>query len=52
MTSRAQVAELRGHAGVPAVVKWSPRRVMLASGCSALAFWTPNADRMMARQGA
>lgn len=38
----AEVAVMSGHAGVPAVVGWAPRRLLLASACDALCMWVPN----------
>ncbi|MEW5305329.1 MAG: hypothetical protein WDW38_005630 [Sanguina aurantia] len=38
----AQVAEWPGHAGVPGCLRWAPRRLLVASACSALALWIPN----------
>jgi len=37
-----EVAALQGHAGVPSVLKWAPRRLLLASACNALTMWVPN----------
>uniref|UniRef100_A0A7R9TE72 Anaphase-promoting complex subunit 4 WD40 domain-containing protein n=2 Tax=Prasinoderma coloniale TaxID=156133 RepID=A0A7R9TE72_9VIRI len=35
-----------GHADAPAVVRWAPRRMMVASACSALALWLPDMDKI------
>lgn len=34
-------ATFDGHAGVPRCVKWAPRRLLMASACSAVALWLP-----------
>jgi len=36
-----EVAVMSGHSAPVGVVQWSPRAMMVASGCSALAFWIP-----------
>ena len=36
------VHALTGHAGIPTTVQWHPRRMLLASACSALALWQPD----------
>ena len=36
------VHALRGHAGVATSIQWHPRRMLIASACSALALWTPD----------
>mmetsp|Transcript_12984 Transcript_12984/g.39285 ORF Transcript_12984/g.39285 Transcript_12984/m.39285 type:complete len:364 (-) Transcript_12984:451-1542(-) len=41
-TTGLEVAEMTGHAGVPAVVAWAPRRLLLATACDALSMWVPN----------
>lgn len=41
-TTGQEVAALTGHAGVPSVLKWAPRRLLLASACNALVMWVPN----------
>jgi len=35
-----EVAVWKGHVGPVGVVQWNPKMVMVASGCSSLAFWT------------
>ncbi|KAL6770014.1 hypothetical protein ACKKBG_A33260 [Auxenochlorella protothecoides x Auxenochlorella symbiontica] len=35
------VSEWKGHAGVPTCLKWSPRKMLVASACQALALWIP-----------
>ena len=40
------VTELTGHAGAPACAKWSPRAVLIASACHALAMWLPDLDQI------
>ena len=37
------VAHWRGHSGVPAALRWAPRRAMAASGCAngGMALWVP-----------
>jgi len=39
----AEVAAFKGHKGVPVACKWAPRRMLLATGCSAggLGLWIP-----------
>eukprot|EP00026_Physarum_polycephalum_P012220 Phypoly_transcript_12505.p1 GENE.Phypoly_transcript_12505~~Phypoly_transcript_12505.p1 ORF type:complete len:341 (+),score=32.28 Phypoly_transcript_12505:94-1023(+) len=39
--SGKEVAVWNGHAAPVGVVQWSPRAMMVASGCSALGFWIP-----------
>ncbi|KAH7387381.1 hypothetical protein KP509_16G020200 [Ceratopteris richardii] len=41
-----QVACWLNHAGIPAVVKWAPRRVMFASASVVLAFWLPDTSKL------
>ena len=41
-----QVACWLNHAGIPAVVKWAPRRVMFASASAVLAFWLPDLSKL------
>jgi COMPASS component SWD2 len=38
--SGKEVAVWKGHVGPVGVVQWNPKMVMVASGCSSLAFWT------------
>lgn len=40
------VATLLGHAGLPACLKWSPRRLVFASACNSLALWIPDLSRL------
>eukprot|EP00897_Mesotaenium_endlicherianum_P011025 jgi/Mesen1/9951/ME000071S09362 len=40
--SGQQVASWNNLAGVPAVVKWAPRRLLLASASLVLSFWIPD----------
>lgn len=40
------VHTLTGHAGVPTTIQWHPRRMLVATACNALAFWTPDPDRL------
>ncbi len=61
-TTGAQITSWRGHAGMPAVLRWSPRRALAASGCTqgGLALWIPAPEGpppqqpqgLMAAQGA
>ncbi|GBG80429.1 hypothetical protein CBR_g30894 [Chara braunii] len=41
-----EVVSWTNHAGVPAVVKWAPRRLMFASASSVLAFWIPDLSKL------
>ena len=41
-----KVHMLTGHAGVPTTVQWHPRRMLVASACNALAFWTPDPKKL------
>ncbi|KAK9813206.1 hypothetical protein WJX72_010567 [[Myrmecia] bisecta] len=45
-----EVAAWKGHAGVPTSIKWAPRRMLVASACSALALWVPNTSAFMPQQ--
>lgn len=36
------VARWEGHAGIPACLKWSPRKLLVASACQALSLWIPD----------
>jgi COMPASS component SWD2 len=40
--SQREVAVWSGHAGVPGCLRMHPRRLMVASACSALVLWVPN----------
>lgn len=40
--SGKEVASWKGHAGVPTCLKWSPRKMLVASACEALALWIPD----------
>ncbi|KAJ7545674.1 hypothetical protein O6H91_08G005500 [Diphasiastrum complanatum] len=42
----AEVACWTNTGGVPAVVKWAPRRLMFASASSVLAFWIPDIGKL------
>ncbi|GMH41127.1 hypothetical protein BSKO_09037 [Bryopsis sp. KO-2023] len=44
--SGLEVAAWEGHAGVPTTLKWSLTRCLVASACSALAFWIPDMQRI------
>lgn len=44
--SGEEVAQWKGHADTPGVVRWAPRRMMVTSACSALAFWLPDLDKL------
>ncbi|GAQ87438.1 Transducin/WD40 repeat-like superfamily protein [Klebsormidium nitens] len=44
--SGTEVACWVGHAGVPAKVKWAPRRMLVASASEVLAFWIPDLNRI------
>lgn len=46
LASGQVVTELKGHAGAPACAKWSPRAVLIASACHALAMWLPDLDQL------
>lgn len=46
LTIYMQVACWVGHAGVPAKVKWAPRRMLVASASEVLAFWIPDLNRI------
>jgi hypothetical protein len=41
-----QVACWVGHAGVPAKVKWAPRRMLVASASEVLALWIPDLNKL------
>lgn len=43
-----KVHMLTGHAGVPTTLQWHPRRMLVASACNALAFWTPDPKKLAA----
>ncbi|PSC71591.1 CBL-interacting kinase 32 [Micractinium conductrix] len=47
-----QAAQWKGHAGVPACLKFSPRKLLVASACSALGFWIPDTARVLQLQAA
>eukprot|EP00898_Chlorokybus_atmophyticus_P005690 jgi/Chlat1/6121/Chrsp409S05658 len=36
----------KGHVGVPSVVRWAPRRMLVASACSALVLWIPDLAKL------
>jgi COMPASS component SWD2 len=36
-----EVVVLKGHTGPTSVVQWNPKTMMMASGCTNLAFWIP-----------
>jgi len=38
--SGKEISVWKGHPGPVGVVQWNPKMVMVASGCSSLAFWT------------
>ncbi len=40
-TSGQEVAVWNGHPAPVGVVQWSPKAMMVASGCSSLALWIP-----------
>lgn len=44
--SGVQVANWTNHAGVPAAVKWAPRRLMFATASVVLAFWIPDLSKL------
>ncbi|KAJ9533442.1 hypothetical protein QJQ45_026480 [Haematococcus lacustris] len=41
LATREVVSIWRGHAGVPACLKFAPRRLLVASACQALVLWVP-----------
>ena len=41
-----KVHVLTGHAGTPTTIQWHPRRMLVASACNALAFWTPDPKKL------
>ncbi|EFJ06797.1 hypothetical protein SELMODRAFT_186562 [Selaginella moellendorffii] len=44
--SGAEVACWTNNAGIPAVVKWAPRRLMFATASYVLAFWIPDVSKL------
>ncbi|EFJ34246.1 hypothetical protein SELMODRAFT_439216 [Selaginella moellendorffii] len=44
--SNAEVACWTNNAGIPAVVKWAPRRLMFATASYVLAFWIPDVSKL------
>ncbi len=49
LESRQEVARWVGHTGLPAALKWAPRRMLVASADSNLALWIPNLQELDAR---
>eukprot|EP00270_Netrium_digitus_P009756 TRINITY_DN2988_c0_g1_i1.p1 TRINITY_DN2988_c0_g1~~TRINITY_DN2988_c0_g1_i1.p1 ORF type:complete len:409 (+),score=87.56 TRINITY_DN2988_c0_g1_i1:30-1229(+) len=45
--SGTEVASWSNHAGVPAVVRWAPRRLLFASASVVLALWIPDLSKLM-----
>ncbi|GAB4813270.1 hypothetical protein N2152v2_000316 [Parachlorella kessleri] len=52
VASGQEVAAWSGHAGVPACLKWSPRKMLVASACQALALWVPDMQLLTQQQQA
>jgi COMPASS component SWD2 len=44
--TKQEVARWFGHTGLPTVLKWSPRRMLVASAESNLALWIPNLQQL------
>eukprot|EP00899_Mesostigma_viride_P007457 jgi/Mesvir1/16712/Mv15103-RA.1 len=44
--SGQEVASWGGHAGIPSVIKWAPRQMLVASACTALVLWIPDLSRL------
>lgn len=42
--SGEKICVLKGHTSTVGVVQWNPKMMMIASGCTILAFWIPKLE--------